>query len=109
MISVTGYENNPRLCGVTHVAGFARELFRGGRNPPIPAVRNTAIKFLQERKTMTTKFKSEVKTVPFGKGKIRIENLTPVLSPDERAKRKREVESRLYSVFSKYANKKKKL
>jgi len=56
---------------------------------------------------VSVKYKSEVKTAPFGKGTIRVENLTPVLSPKEREKRKREVESRLYSVFSKYAGKKK--
>jgi len=48
------------------------------------------------------KFESEIKTVPFGDGTIRVENLTPVLSPKDREKRKREIESRLFSVFSKY-------
>ena len=57
--------------------------------------------------SLPVKFRSEVKVVPFGKGTIRVENLTPVLSPKEREKRKREVESRLYSVFSKYAGGKK--
>jgi hypothetical protein len=51
------------------------------------------------------KFESEVKTVPFGGGTIRIENLTPVLSSKDREKRKREVETRLYEVFSKYRDK----
>jgi len=58
---------------------------------------------------MPIKYKVEAKTIPFGKGTIKVENLTPVLSPDERVKRKREVESRLYSVFSKYAGKKNKV
>ena len=48
------------------------------------------------------RYESEVKTVPFGGGTIRLENLTPVLSAKERAKRRREVEIRLYDVFSKY-------
>ena len=51
------------------------------------------------------RFESEVKTVPFGGGTIRIENLTPILPPKDREKRKREVESRLYDVFIKYADK----
>jgi hypothetical protein len=47
-------------------------------------------------------YEREVKTVPFGNGTIRIENLTPILSPKDKEKRKREVESRLFDVFSKY-------
>ncbi len=50
------------------------------------------------------KYRSEVRTVPFGNGTIRIENLTPILPPKERERRKREVEQRLFSVFSKYAD-----
>jgi len=49
------------------------------------------------------KFTSEVKTVQFGKNRtIRIENLTPVLTEQERKKRKREIEIRLFDVFKKY-------
>ena len=51
-------------------------------------------------------YQSEVKTVPFGNGSIRIENLTPVLSPKDREKQKREIENRLFDVFSKYQDKK---
>jgi hypothetical protein len=51
------------------------------------------------------RFESEVKTVPFGGGTIRLENLTPILPQKDREKRRREVESRLYEVFSKYADK----
>jgi len=47
------------------------------------------------------KFESEVKTVPLGNGTIRIENLTPIFSQKEREKRKREVETQLFDVFSK--------
>ena len=50
----------------------------------------------------TVKYESEIRTVPFGKGTIQIENLTPILSPKEREKRKREIENRLYDVFNKY-------
>jgi len=49
------------------------------------------------------KYQSEVKTVPFGDGTIIIENLTPILPPKERERRKREIEKRLYDVFSKHA------
>ena len=48
-------------------------------------------------------YKTEVKTVPFGDGKtITIENATPILTPKEREQRKKEIEKRLYNVFSKY-------
>ena len=56
-----------------------------------------------------TKFTSETKTVPFGNGTIRIENLTPVLSQKDRESRKREIETCLYNVFSKYEDKNRKL
>jgi hypothetical protein len=52
------------------------------------------------------RYENEIKTVPFGNGTIRLENLTPVLSPKDREKRKREIETRLYEVFSKYRDKK---
>ena len=55
---------------------------------------------------MPIRFESEVKTVPFGDGTIRVENLTPILSPKDREKRKREIETRLYDVFSKYRGQK---
>ena len=51
------------------------------------------------------KYNSEIKTVPFGDRTIIIENLTPVLTPKERERRKKEMEKRLYTVFSKYAKK----
>jgi hypothetical protein len=56
-----------------------------------------------------TKYHSEVKTVPFGDGMIRVENLTPILSPKDREKRKREIETRLFDVFSKYRDNNRKL
>ena len=53
-----------------------------------------------------SQYKSEVKTVPFGgNGKtIIIENLTPILPPKERERRKKDIEKRLFTVFSKYVN-----
>ena len=49
------------------------------------------------------KYQSEVKTVVMGERTITIKNLTPILLPKEREKRKREVEQKLFDVFSKYA------
>lgn len=51
------------------------------------------------------KYQSEVKTASLGGRTITIENLTPVLSPKERERRKQEIENRLFDVFSKYAGK----
>ena len=48
------------------------------------------------------KYQSEVKTVVMGERTITIKNLTPILLPKEREKRKREVEQKLFDVFSKY-------
>lgn len=48
------------------------------------------------------KYQSEVKTVVMGERTITIKNLTPILPPTEREKRKREVEQKLFDVFSKY-------
>lgn len=47
-------------------------------------------------------FQSETKTVPFQGKNIVLESLTPVLSPKEKEKRKKEIERCLYEVFSKY-------
>ena len=44
-----------------------------------------------------------IKTVPLGGRMITIENLTPILPPKERERRKRDIEKRLFDVFSKYA------
>ena len=51
------------------------------------------------------KYHSEIKTVPFGGRTITLESLTPILSPKERARRKQEIEKRLYDVFIKYEKK----
>lgn len=50
------------------------------------------------------KYQSEVKTAVIGERTITIKNLTPVLPPREREKRKQEIEQRLFDVFSKYAS-----
>lgn len=44
----------------------------------------------------------ETKSVPFQGKTIVLESLTPVLSPKEKERRKREIERRLFDVFSKY-------
>jgi len=48
------------------------------------------------------KYNSEIKTMPLGGKVIKLENLIPILTPKERERRKREIETRLYKVFSKY-------
>jgi len=53
----------------------------------------------------TIKYKVEIKTVPFGDGTIQVKNLTPIFSPKERENQRREIEVRLFDVFSKYENK----
>lgn len=47
-------------------------------------------------------YQRETKTVPFQGKTIVLESLTPVLSPKEKEKRKKEIERCLYEVFSKY-------
>lgn len=47
-------------------------------------------------------YQSETKTVHFQGKSIVLESLTPVLSPKEKEKRKKEIERCLYEVFSKY-------
>ncbi|MCL1886100.1 MAG: hypothetical protein FWF98_05040 [Dehalococcoidia bacterium] len=54
----------------------------------------------------TVEYEEEERIVPFGDGTIRFVNRTPILTPEERAKRKREIESRLFEVFVKYTDKK---
>ena len=47
-------------------------------------------------------YQKETRTVPFQGKSIVLESLTPVLSPKEKEKRKKEIERCLYDVFSKY-------
>ena len=50
-----------------------------------------------------TNYHREVKTASFQGRTITVENLTPILAPKVRNKRKRESEAGLYTVFRKYA------
>jgi hypothetical protein len=50
-------------------------------------------------------FHSEIKTAQFGGRTITVENLTPILTPKERERRKKEIEIRLFDVFIKYRDK----
>ena len=54
---------------------------------------------------LPTKYEIEIKIAPFGGGTISVENLTPILSQKEMTKRNREIEIRLFDVFSKYKDK----
>jgi len=47
-------------------------------------------------------YRSEIRTIPFNGRTITVENLTPVLTAKEREKRRKEIEQRLFDVFSKY-------
>lgn len=49
-------------------------------------------------------YQSEKQSVYFQGKLIVLENLIPVLSTDEKNKRKREIENHLYDVFSKYTD-----
>ena len=50
-----------------------------------------------------TSYHREVKTASFQGRTITVENLTPILAPKVRNRRKREIEAGLYTVFRKYA------
>ena len=50
-----------------------------------------------------TNYHREVKTASLQGRTITVENLTPILAPKVRNRRKREIEARLYTVFHKYA------
>ena len=50
-----------------------------------------------------TSYHREVETVSFQGRTITVENLTPILAPKVRDRRKREIEAGLYTVFRKYA------
>ena len=59
--------------------------------------------------TLTTEYATqtyakETKTATFQGKTITVTHLTPILSPDDREKRKREIEHQLYDVFVKYAD-----
>jgi len=44
----------------------------------------------------------ETKSASFGGKTIILEHLTPVLTPEQREKRKQEIEQQLFDVFEKY-------
>ena len=54
--------------------------------------------------TQAVTYQRETKSVPFQGKTIGLESLTPVLSPKEKEQRKKEIERRLYDVFSKYGD-----
>ena len=54
--------------------------------------------------TQAVTYQRETKSVPFQGKTIVLESLTPALSPKEKEQRKKEIERRLYEVFSKYGD-----
>ena len=50
-----------------------------------------------------TSYHKELKTASLQGRTITVENLTPILAPKVRNRRKREIEAGLYTVFRKYA------
>ena len=54
--------------------------------------------------TQAVTYQRETKSVSFQGKTIVLESLTPVLSPKEKEQRKKEIERRLYDVFSKYGD-----
>jgi hypothetical protein len=55
---------------------------------------------------ISVEYEVEEEIVPFENGTIRIVNRIPILTPEEKARRKREIETLLYDVFIKYTDKK---
>ena len=51
------------------------------------------------------RYETETIVVPFGNGTIRINNHTPILTPKERERRRREIEQRLFDIYGKNAQK----
>jgi len=51
--------------------------------------------------TAQAKYRTEETTIPFQGKTITVRNHTPILSPKERERRKREIERRLYNVIIK--------
>ena len=54
--------------------------------------------------TQAVTYQIETKAVAFQGKTIVLENLTPVLPPKEKERRKKEIERSLYDVFSKYGD-----
>ena len=53
----------------------------------------------------TTGYHTETTIVTIQGGTVIVEELTPILTPKERERRRREIERGLYDVFLKYAKK----
>ena len=53
-------------------------------------------------------FAKEIKTAVFQGKTITVTHLTPILTPEQREKRKQEIEHQLYDVFVKYTKSDKK-
>ena len=49
-------------------------------------------------------YKTQTEIVKFQGREIPLENLSPVLTPEQEAVKRRELEQRLYEVFRKYAH-----
>lgn len=59
---------------------------------------------MTKHRTLTTEY-NKTETIAAFQGKtITVTHIIPVLSPEEREKRKREIEHQLYDVFAKYDN-----
>ena len=54
--------------------------------------------------TQAVTYQRETKAVAFQGKTIVLENLTPVLPPKEKERRKKEIERSLYDVFSKHGD-----
>ena len=54
---------------------------------------------------MNQNYAKETKTIIFQGKPVTVTHLTPILTPEQRAKRKQEIEGQLYTVFSKYRRK----
>lgn len=52
-----------------------------------------------------SRYKKETEVVPFQGKEIIVENLSPILTPEQEAAKRRELEQQLYDVFRKYADK----
>ena len=50
------------------------------------------------------KYTEESRTVIFQGKPITVTEFTPILSPEQREKRKKEIEHKLYGIFKKYAD-----
>lgn len=49
-------------------------------------------------------YKKEIETVSFQGKEITLENRMPILTPEQEAAKRRELEQQLYDVFRKYAD-----